>query len=70
VHHADVEQARLRISRELAVQVSRHVGHLPRHVVLLAAGGLPRTLSGKPRRCAARELLSAFAPISDVHPVI
>jgi len=69
VRNADVEDVRLRISREVAARVSRHVGHLPRHVVLLPAGRLPKTLSGKPRRRFARELLSEFAPTPDAHPV-
>lgn len=65
VHNAKAEDVRLRISRDVTTRVSRAVGHLPRHVVLLPAGSLPKTLSGKLRRRTARELLSASAAISD-----
>jgi len=57
VHDADAEDVRRRISRAVAARVSRHVGHLPRHVLLLPAGSLPKTASGKLRRISARELL-------------
>jgi hypothetical protein len=36
---------RLRISSAVTARVSRHVGHLPRHVLLLPAGSLPKTAS-------------------------
>ncbi len=51
------EDSRLRISREITSQVSRHVGHLPREVHLFPAGTLPKTPSGKLRRSSARALL-------------
>ena len=57
VHNADDEEVRLRISRDVTARVSRHVGHLPRHVLLFPAGALPKTPSGKLRRSSARELL-------------
>ncbi|HTH87564.1 MAG TPA: long-chain-fatty-acid--CoA ligase [Mycobacterium sp.] len=57
VHSADDEELRLRISRDVSTQVSRHVGHLPRHVLLFPAGTLPKTASGKLRRSSARGLL-------------
>jgi fatty-acyl-CoA synthase len=57
VHNADDEDVRLRISRDVAARVSRHVGHLPRHVLLFPANTLPKTPSGKLRRSSARELL-------------
>lgn len=57
VRGADDEDSRGRISRAITAQVSRHVGHLPREVLLLPAGTLPKTPSGKLRRSSARELL-------------
>jgi fatty-acyl-CoA synthase len=57
VHNADDEEVRLRVSRDVTARVSRHVGHLPRHVLLFPAGALPKTPSGKLRRSSARELL-------------
>ena len=57
VHSADDEEVRLRISRDVTTRVSRHVGHLPRHVLLFPAGTLPKTASGKLRRSSARGLL-------------
>jgi len=66
VHNAEAEDVRLRISRAVTARVSRHVGHLPRHVLLLPAGSLPKTASGKLRRSGARELLPASTPMSDV----
>lgn len=57
VHNAEDEDVRLRISRDVTVRVSRHVGHLPRHVLLFPAGTLPKTASGKLRRSSARGLL-------------
>jgi fatty-acyl-CoA synthase len=57
VHNADDEEVRLRVSRDVIARVSRHVGHLPRHVLLFPAGALPKTASGKLRRSSARELL-------------
>jgi fatty-acyl-CoA synthase len=57
VHNADDEEVRLRVSRDVTARVSRHVGHLPRHVLLFPAGTLPKTPSGKLRRSSARELL-------------
>jgi fatty-acyl-CoA synthase len=66
VHNADAEDVRLRISRAVTTRVSRHVGHLPRHVLLLPAGSLPKTASGKLRRGSARELLPPSTPMSDV----
>jgi fatty-acyl-CoA synthase len=57
VHNAVDEDVRLRISRDVTARVSRHVGHLPSHVVLFPAGALPKTASGKLRRSSARELL-------------
>jgi fatty-acyl-CoA synthase len=57
VHRADDEEVRVRISRDVSTQVSRHVGHLPRHVLLFPAGTLPKTASGKLRRSSARGLL-------------
>jgi fatty-acyl-CoA synthase len=69
VHNADAEDVRLRISRDVTTRVSRHVGHLPRRVLLMPAGSLPKTVSGKLRRSSARELLPASTPMSDVRPV-
>ncbi|MDT5082001.1 MAG: fatty-acyl-CoA synthase [Mycobacterium sp.] len=69
VHNADAEDVRLRISRAVTARVSRHVGHLPRHVLLLPAGSLPKTASGKLCRSSARELLPASRPMSDVRRV-
>lgn len=66
VHNADAEDERLRISRALTARVSRHVGHLPRHVLLFPAGRLPKTASGKLRRSSARELLPAPTSMSVV----
>jgi len=57
VQNADDEDVRVRISRDVTARVSRHVGHLPRHVLLFPAGALPKTPSGKLRRSSARELL-------------
>lgn len=57
VHIADDENARLRISRDIAARVSRHVGHAPREVRLFPPGTLPKTSSGKLRRTSARALL-------------
>jgi fatty-acyl-CoA synthase len=57
VHNSDDEDVRLRICRDVTARVSRHVGHLPRHVLLFPAGTLPKTPSGKLRRNSARELL-------------
>jgi fatty-acyl-CoA synthase len=57
VHSADDEEVRLRISRDVTARVSRHVGHLPRRVLLFPAGTLPKTASGKLRRSSARGLL-------------
>jgi len=57
VHHPDDEDARLRIRRDIAVRVSRHVGHLPSDVRLFPRGTLPKTPSGKVRRDRARDLL-------------
>jgi fatty-acyl-CoA synthase len=58
VHGADDDAARTRISREVTARVSRHVGHLPRQVLLFPAGTLPKTPSGKLRRGSARALLT------------
>jgi len=69
VHNAVAEDVRLRISRAVTARVSRHVGHLPRHVLLLPAGSLPKTASGKLRRSSARELLPASTPMSDARRV-
>jgi fatty-acyl-CoA synthase len=68
VHNADAEDVLLRISRDVTTRVSRHVGHLPRRVLLLPAGSLPKTVSGKLRRSTAREMLPASTPMSDVRP--
>ncbi|MEE6179349.1 long-chain-fatty-acid--CoA ligase [Mycobacterium sp. 050134] len=57
VRDVDDEATRVRISRDITAQVSRHVGHLPRQVRLFPAGALPKTSSGKLRRTSARELL-------------
>lgn len=51
------DDARLRISRQITAQVSRHVGHAPREVRLFPPGTLPKTSSGKLRRKSARALL-------------
>ena len=51
------EDVRLRISRDIAARVHRHVGHAPREVRLFPAGTLPKTPSGKLRRNCARDLL-------------
>ncbi len=59
VRNADDEDARVRISRDISARVSRHVGHLPRHVLVFPAGTLPKTPSGKLRRSNARHLLPA-----------
>ena len=69
VHNAVDEEVRLRISRDVAARVSRHVGHLPLHVLLLPAGSLPKTASGKLRRSSAHELLPASTSMSDVRRV-
>jgi fatty-acyl-CoA synthase len=53
------DEARTRISREIAVRVSSQVGHRPREIVLFPAGALPKTPSGKLRRSSARDLLPA-----------
>lgn len=58
VHTADDEGARLRIRRDITTRVHREVGHAPHEVLLLPAGTLPKTPSGKPRRNKALELLS------------
>lgn len=55
--YADDDEARRRISRDITARVSRHVGHLPRHVLLFPPGSLPKTPSGKLRRNSARDLL-------------
>jgi fatty-acyl-CoA synthase len=65
VRNADAEDVRLQISRAVTARVSRHVGHFPRHVLLLPAGSLPKTASGKLRRSSARELLPPSKPMSD-----
>jgi len=57
VRNSDDEDVRLRISRDIAARVSRHVGHRPRHVLVFPAGTLPKTPSGKLRRSNARQLL-------------
>ena len=57
------DDARARISREIAARVSSQVGHRPRDVLLFRAGALPKTPSGKLRRSSARELLPT-APAS------
>ena len=54
---ANESEARLRISREITAQVSRHVGHAPREVRVFPPGTLPKTSSGKLRRTSARALL-------------
>jgi fatty-acyl-CoA synthase len=66
VRNADTEDARRQIRRAVTARVSRHVGHLPRNVLLLPAGSLPKTASGKLRRSSARDLLPASTPMSDV----
>lgn len=53
------EQARTQIRRDITAQVSGHVGHTPREVLLLAPGSLPKTTSGKLRRTSARALLNS-----------
>jgi fatty-acyl-CoA synthase len=58
VHHADEEDVRLRISRDITARINRRVGHAPREVRLFPPGTLPKTPSGKLRRTSARELLS------------
>jgi fatty-acyl-CoA synthase len=57
------DDARARISREIAARVSSQVGHRPHDVLLFPAGALPKTPSGKLRRSSARELLPT-APAS------
>jgi fatty-acyl-CoA synthase len=57
VRNADDEESRQRLSREIGVQVSRQVGHLPRQVLVFPSGTLPKTPSGKLRRNSARALL-------------
>jgi fatty-acyl-CoA synthase len=57
VRNATDDDARARISREIAARVSSQVGHRPRDVLLFSAGTLPKTPSGKLRRSSARELL-------------
>ncbi len=69
VHNADAEDVRLRISRAITARVSCHVGHLPRQILLLPPGSLPKTASGKLRRSTARELLPTSTPLSEVHRV-
>ncbi len=65
---ADAEDVRMRISQAVTARVSRHVGHLPRYVLLLPAGSLPKTASGKLRRSSARDLLPD-SPMSGVRRV-
>ena len=57
VRNATDDDARARISREIAARVSSQVGHRPRDILLFPAGALPKTPSGKLRRSSARELL-------------
>jgi fatty-acyl-CoA synthase len=57
------DDARARISREIAARVSSQVGHRPHDILLFPAGALPKTPSGKLRRSSARELLPT-APAS------
>jgi fatty-acyl-CoA synthase len=57
VRNATDDDARARISREIAARVSSQVGHRPRDILLFRAGALPKTPSGKLRRSSARELL-------------
>lgn len=57
VHDLGDEHRRSLVSRAIGAQVSRHVGHRPRYVLLFPAGTLPKTPSGKLRRSSARALL-------------
>jgi fatty-acyl-CoA synthase len=57
VRNATDDDARARISREIAARVSSQVGHRPREILLFRAGALPKTPSGKLRRNSARQLL-------------
>jgi fatty-acyl-CoA synthase len=57
VRNATDDDARARISRNIAARVSSQVGHRPRDILLFPAGALPKTPSGKLRRNSARELL-------------
>lgn len=56
-HGVDDAAVRERLTREIVAKVNSHVGHSPREVLLLPAGALPKTPSGKLRRNSARELL-------------
>ena len=58
VYNADVEDVRLRISRDITARVNHQIGHAPCEVRLFPAGTLPKTSSGKLRRKSAREMLS------------
>ena len=62
VRNATDDDARARISREIAARVSSQVGHRPRDILLFRAGALPKTPSGKLRRSSARELLPTSQP--------
>ena len=60
VHNADVEDVRLRISRDVTARVSRHVGHLPAPCSVVARRhALPKT-APLPASCA--ELRQPRAP--------
>jgi fatty-acyl-CoA synthase len=57
-HGADDAGARPQLIRQIVARVSSQIGHSPRHVLVLPAGTLPKTPSGKLRRTAARQLLT------------
>ena len=65
VRNATDDDARTRISREIAARVSSQVGHRPRDILLFRAGALPKTPSGKLRRSSARELLPPSPALTD-----
>jgi fatty-acyl-CoA synthase len=70
VRNATDDDARARISREIAARVSSQVGHRPRHILLLPAGALPKTPSGKLRRSSARELLPTYTPAPAIRQTV
>jgi fatty-acyl-CoA synthase len=70
VRNATGDDARARISREIAARVSSQVGHRPRHILLLPAGALPKTPSGKLRRSSARELLPTYTPAPAIRQTV
>lgn len=70
VRNATDDDARARISREIAARVSSQVGHRPRDILLFPAGALPKTPSGKLRRSSARELLPTYTPAPAIRQTV